>query len=226
MPPLPLLAAFALALAGGAVAQRPGEPRAFVQPPGEYSRPALAWCDAPGAVLALSAPAGGGYGELLVWPRGGAVQRHTAWVGRRAGGGIPFAWRAGGERPALGRVEGNATAPQRFVLAGREYRCRSVRQAEFVGSTGARTVTLWHVGDRITLDLREPGGSAVQIPGGRVAWDDIGPEYTFRQGNTTYLLKFHPYTAFLQIRSRGTLREEARFVAYSYRYRDPARAGP
>lgn len=231
MPPFPLLAALALALAGGVSAQRPGELRAFVQPPGEYSRPTLAWCDAPGAVLALSAPGGGGYGELLVWPRGGAVQRHPAWVGQRGGGVIPFAWREDGERPALGRVEGSAAAPNtlspvRFVLANREHRCRSVPQAEFVGSTGARTVTLWHVGERITLRVEGPGGAAVQIPGGRVAWDDIGPEYTFRQGDSEYLLKFHPYTAFLQIRSRGVLREEVRFVAYSYRYRDPARAGP
>lgn len=236
----------ALVLSGSAIAapQR-YEMRSYVNAGGKM-QPAFAWCDAPGRVLALrqfDTPAGPAQRnapqytvtELYEWPKTraglGKLRRSEVRIGwPDAGAGQTFHSLKATSGPRQGQsghlrtstVENEdpayrMTRVNEFRLNGTSYRCRYQPQAVFMGSTAQRTVIVWDNGRAATYATRNFDGTpGVYVTGGKVSYDELGPEYTFRNGSYTYLVKYDPYAAFVLVQRGGrTLRTET-FLAYSY----------
>lgn len=193
-------------------------------------QPALVWCDAPDAVLALTQPGDGFTGKLLSWPKTGsglgplrsqavrinltgplaeAEFHETTWEGvtsRQAGGILR---RSRDPRERINTFE--------FAHGGRAYACRQVPAAVFIGVTQRRTVIIWDSGRAATYATRNFDGSAgAYVTGGQVKYGGLGPEYTFSAANGySYLVLYHEYSAFLQVSYRGKVLLTEPFVAYS-----------
>lgn len=235
-----LLGTMALALSALALAapQR-YEMQSYVRVGGEV-RPAFAWCDAPDRVLAVTRPATSELMTpqpvtLLQWPKQNPDQPYKAQYqlgpSEGAAGTVYTTLTPPGQTPSstdtrnfvsISNVENvidphyRMTHVNEFRLDGQDHRCRYVPGAEFLGTTSRRTVIVWHSGDKVTYATRNFDGTpGVYVTGGKVAQDDIGPEYTFEADGYTYLLKFHPYAAFLLVQKDGKTLQTEEFLAYS-----------
>ncbi|UQN09928.1 hypothetical protein [Deinococcus sp. QL22] len=94
--------------------------------------------------------------------------------------------------------------------------CRYVPDAAFMGVTAKRTIIIWENGSKITYATRNFDGTpGVSLSGGTRAQNDIGPEYTFNTAGYTYLLKFHPHAAFVQVKQGAQVLQTEPFLAYS-----------
>jgi hypothetical protein len=114
-----------------------------------------------------------------------------------------------------------------FKTPYEDVRCRYVPDAAFMGVTAKRTVIIWESGGKMTYATRNFDGTpGVYLTGGTRAQDDIGPEYTFNKAGYTYLIKFHPYTAFVQVKQGGRLLQTEPFLAYSISTPLPISAQP
>lgn len=235
-----VLTALALAGAGLATPLR-FEMRSFVNPTGAVGgvRPAFAWCDAPDRVLAVTLPARapGNSAQPVTLYR---------WLKRPPAGMLATPARLGPSEGAAGSVFTRLSFPglsgpqadfyirtsnvenvldpayrltrvNEFRTPEGSFRCRYQPQAAFMGATAKRTVIVWDNGRTATYATRNFDGTpGVSVTGGKVSYDDLGPEYTFRSGSSTYLVKYHPYAAFVLVQRGGcTLRTET-FLAYSY----------
>lgn len=235
------LALSALALA----APQRYEVRAFVNASGEVGgvRPAFAWCDAPDRVLAVTQPANdprttaqpvtlhrwlkrpqpeSDTGKLtapyLLGPSEGAAGSVYTRLSFPDGSGANsnFYIRTSNVENIFDPAY-KMTRVNEFRTPEGSFRCRYQPQAVFMGATAKRTVIVWDNGRAATYATRNFDGTpGVYVTGGKVAQDDLGPEYTFQSGSHTYLVKFHPYAAFVRVQRGGrTLRTET-FLAYSY----------
>ncbi|MFC6618973.1 hypothetical protein [Deinococcus radiophilus] len=162
-----------------------GAMSSVVQGTDRNPHPALAWCDSPAGLLALTDAEGQTPARLLRWSkqagRLGAVQLQPITLGQAEGAAghvyRPFSWTTAGSPQqgvvALSNIENAADPAYRmsrvgsFTLAGQRYECRYVPQAEFMGVTARRTVIIWHAGERVTYATRNHGGQpGVYVTGG------------------------------------------------------------
>ncbi|WP_158680043.1 hypothetical protein [Deinococcus sp. NW-56] len=236
----------ALALAGAAFAASPRfEMRSFVNVEGRVGavQPAFAWCDAPDRVLAVTQPAHDPRttAQPVTLHRWLKRPQMESDAGKLTAPFLlgPSEGAAGSIYTRLSFPDGSGTNANFFIRTSNvenvldpayrlsrvnEFRtpegsfpCRYQPQAVFMGATAKRTVIVWDNGRTATYATRNFDGTpGVYVTGGKVSADDIGPEYTFRNGSYTYLVKFHPYAAFVRVQRGGrTLRTET-FLAYSY----------
>ncbi|MBZ9716048.1 hypothetical protein [Deinococcus multiflagellatus] len=237
-----LLLSLLAALTVTASAQGPRfEMRSFVNIGGTM-RPAFAWCDAPGAVVALGpwSGAAGAAAPLVSWTKTraglGAPFRVDAVVGEADTGAgqvhYPLRWRNGAAWVPgdlhLSNVENvldpayRMTRVNAFTLSDVAHPCRYVPQAAFLGVTGKRTVIVWESGGQATYATRNFDGTPGVLVRGGVSPADLrlrSPQgftglYTWQApGGVTYHLNLRRNELTAQRGDRLLLREH--FLAYS-----------
>lgn len=202
-------------------------------------RPALAWCEAQGRVLAVGAPQEGRLWSPAVlrqWSKrtGRLLSSADSLVGPNDGaaGTVFFPLVPPGQTPdpdsaprnflALSNVESTndpayrMTRVSRFQLGGQEFRCRYVPQAAFLGVTARRTVIVWESGNRATYATRNFDGTAgVSVGGGAWTADGRGKEYTFANGGYRYVVHASPGGAFVRVLHGTRVISEEPMLAYS-----------
>ncbi|THF71746.1 hypothetical protein E7T06_01975 [Deinococcus sp. Arct2-2] len=228
------LLALTLAASGSAAAQAAYRMDSYVTLNGK-TQPAFAWCDAPDRVLALTnpakAPASPQPVTLARWLKRAPNKIQTGTYqlgpGEGAAGTIFVALNPAKQPDSDGNVRLSnvlnvndpayrMSAVNGFKTPYEDVRCRYVPDAAFMGVTAKRTVIIWENGGKITYATRNFDGTLeVYLTGGTVAHDDIGPEYTFNKAGYTYLIKFHPYAAFVQVKQGTKLLQTEPFLAYS-----------
>lgn len=237
----------ALALAGAALAAPPrSEMLSFMNVEGKVGavQPAFAWCDAPDRVLAVTQPANdprttaqpvtlhrwlkrpqpeSDAGKLtapyLLGPSEGAAGSVFTRLSFPDGSGANtnFFIRTSNVDNVLDPAC-RLTRVNEFRTPEGSFRCRYQPQAVFMGATAKRTVIVWDNGRTATYATRNfDGAPGVYVTGGKVSYDDLGPEYIFNGADGhSYRVNYHEYSAFVQTRRAGkTLRTEP-FLAYSY----------
>ncbi|MFC6592601.1 hypothetical protein ACFP81_13295 [Deinococcus lacus] len=105
-----------------------------------------------------------------------------------------------------------------FKLGDEVYKCRYVKDAAFIGVTSKRTVIIWDNGKTATYATRNFDGTpGVFVAGGKVQYDELGPEYIFpANSEVSYLVHYHEYSAFLGVVRGGHIRSTELFLAYSF----------
>ncbi|MFC4638285.1 hypothetical protein [Deinococcus hohokamensis] len=164
-----LLTSMALAAPAGA------EMRSYAVVAGK-TQGALAWCDAPGAVIALTTPQQG-RATLSVQDKGkgqlGPVHSFPATLGDPEPGAgqvyVPLSWKNGAATVQgflhTSNVENvndpayRMTHVNEFRLSDVTHRCRYVPQAAFFGVTSKRTVIVWENGKTSTYATRNFDGT-------------------------------------------------------------------
>lgn len=187
----------ALALAGLALAapQR-YEMKSYVNVGGKV-QPALAWCDAPETVIALTTPQSG-QATLAVWDKGQSnllpPNTFPATVGDPDPGAgqtyLPLTWKNGAatvkgllHSSNVENVQDPAyrmTHINEFRLSDLQHRCRYQPQAAFMGATSKRTVIVWESGKTATYATRNFDGTpGVYVTGGRKIANEELTAYEF-----------------------------------------------
>ncbi|WP_227978549.1 hypothetical protein [Deinococcus terrestris] len=219
------------------------EMRSFVNVNGTV-RPAFAWCDAPGRVLAVTRPAKG----VQTTPQPVTLYR---WLKRPLpesdASRLTAPYLLGPSEGAAGSVytrlslpDGSGAASNFFIRTSNvenvidpayrmtrvnEFRtpegsfsCRYQPQAVFMGATAKRTVIVWDNGRTATYATRNFDGTpGVYVTGGKVSYDELGPEYIFNGADGySYLVSYHDSSAFVQTRRAGKTLQTEPFLAYSY----------
>lgn len=199
---------------------------------GGKTQPAFAWCDASDRVFAVPQVAGPltqpQPARLLTWLKKGSVGPKVSSIqlgaGDGAAGSVFYPLGRNGDYLRLSNVENTNDPAYRlsrvssFKVGGKEHPCRYVKDAVFIGVTNKRTVIIWDNGRAATYATRNFDGSAgVYVTGGKVNFDDLGREYTFAAPDDyTYLVLYHEYSAFLQVKRGEKVLLEEPFVAYSF----------
>lgn len=174
---------------------------------GGQTQAAFAWCDAPGFVFAVSGVRGSltrpQPARLITWLKGvqGGPNIDTIELGAGEGaaGSVFYPIGGPGQKPPLNddlrlsnieNVQDPAyrmTRVSSFRLANKEYPCRYVKDAAFLGVTAKRTVIIWDNGKTATYATRNFDGTpGAYVTGGRkidfgseTGW---GYEFTTRDG--------------------------------------------
>ena len=204
---------------------------------GGKTREAFAWCDAPNRVFAVPQVKGDltkpQPASLVTWPktvRGGPnIDTIQLGAGDGAAGSVYYPLGAPGQKTnvtdyvRLSNVENVLDPAYRmsrvsaFKVANKEYACRYVPQAAFLGVTNKRTVIVWDNGKTATYATRNFDGTpGVYVKGGTVSYDELGPEYTFKtQSGYVYNVKYHQFAAFVEVKRTGKTLSTEPFLAYS-----------
>lgn len=210
---------------------------------GGKTQEAFAWCDAPNRVFAVPQVSGEltkpQPASLVTWlktVRGGPnIDTIQLGAGDGAAGSVYYPLSAsgqktnGGDYVRLSNVENVLDPAYRmsrvsaFKVANKEYACRYVPQAAFLGVTAQRTVIVWDNGKTATYATRNFDGSAgVYVTGGRRIPPGMegGTHYEFSApGGITYSVNIDangPKTgASVIVRQDGHLEPGQPFLAYS-----------
>ncbi|WP_261664984.1 hypothetical protein [Deinococcus sp. Marseille-Q6407] len=212
----------------------------YIQTTAGHPVQALAWCDAPDAVLALSRPPTdvGGVATLYRWRKGSVPGVQESWpvrVGRAdpGAGNIYYPLAFPGRQLTdqnnrdylhISNVE-NAHDPEyrmtrvgEMMLNGQRHSCRYVPQAAFMGATDRRTVIIWDNGRTATYATRNFDGSpGVYVTGGQRSQTSAGVNiYRFpAPGGYVYNVSTGGEDAKVTVIQRGVTRLSEPFRAYS-----------
>ncbi|MDO4245245.1 MAG: hypothetical protein Q4C89_04420 [Deinococcus sp.] len=198
---------------------------------------AFAWCDAPDRVLALTQvrekPTKPQPATLVTWLKGrsGGPNRDTIQLGAGEGaaGSVFYAISGPGQKlppndyVRLSNIENVQDPSYRmsrvvsFRLAHKDYSCRYVKDATFIGVTQKRTVIIWNNGKAVTYATRNFDGSAgVYVTGGTVEHDDTGPVYLFETSSGySYIVTYDQRANFVQVLRGNKVQSTEHFLAYS-----------
>lgn len=208
----------ALACAASLAAATGYEMKSYVTVNGR-TQESLAWCDAPGAVIALGDlfkygpnEDGPARTDLYRWPKTraglGSLSRQPVTLGLAdAGAGQVYTPLRSAAGKALGvlhtsnieNVQDPAyrmTHINEFKLGTQGFRCRYVPQAAFMGVTARRTVIVWDNGKTATYATRNFDGTpGVYVTGGKRVTPGMegGIHYEFpARGDVTYFVNIDP----------------------------------
>lgn len=225
-----------LALVGAASAAG-YQDSSYVNLGGGNWKPAAAWCDTPGRVLAVTAPTGQGGAQpttLVQWT--GSRYTTQAWqygpsegaagssyvaltpAGRTVGGAPDFYVR-------LSNVENvqdpayRMTHVSEFKVPAGTFRCRYVPQAAVLAATAKHSVVVWEQGGKVTYASQNRDGTAgVQLTGGTHTQRAGGDQYQWQKNGYTYTLRLGGVTTpggTLSVTRAGRALSSESLVAYT-----------
>ncbi len=199
----------ALVLAGSAQAQAQWQESSYANVGGW--QPVQSWCDTPGRVLAVTAPANSGDAVKLAQWVGGKINIQNWQLGRPdpGAGQIYTPLTPAGQTPSQtpryfihsSNIE-NTTDPayrmthiNEYVVPAGRFQCRYVPQATVLAATARHTVIVWESGGKVTYASRNRDGTpGLQLTGGthtrtnggreRYVWNNAGYQYVLEVGQS------------------------------------------